>query len=126
LLTPHQRSLRARIGAHSLHSKYDPLEITQAARTATRASLDRRLLAEIDPDGELSATERARRLEHGRKAYFGKVALASVKVRQAKAHALDVEALRLAQGLPAKVADPSTLRRLARLLAAGEVLDAGQ
>lgn len=89
MLTPNQRSTRARIGAHSLHSKYDSKKITQAARIARTAAIDARILAEIDPHGELPEAERERRLEHGRKAYFAKLALASARARQRKAEGGD-------------------------------------
>ena len=108
MLTPTQRSTRAKIGAHSLHAKYDSKEITRPARIARTAAIDARILAEIDPTGILPPEERERRLEHGRKAYFGKLALLSARVRQQRKE----------QGLPPTVEDPSALRKIARLLSA--------
>ncbi len=77
--TPEQLSLAARIGAHALHAKIaDPSAHTAPAR---RAFLDR-FEREVDPDGVLSPTERARRAEHARKAYFTRLALKSAKARR--------------------------------------------
>ena len=71
-------SLRGRMGAHALHAKVaDPTAHTAPAR---KAFLDR-FEREVDPDGILSPAERARRAEHARKAYFGRLALASAKAR---------------------------------------------
>lgn len=39
---------------------------------------------EVDPDGTLPPDERARRAEHKRKAYFGRLALKSAKARRAR------------------------------------------
>ena len=85
MLTPSERSLRARIGAHSVHAKYDSRELTEAARKASRSSLDQILLAAIDPDHTLPDAERARRLEHARRAHFARLALRSAQARQRKA-----------------------------------------
>ncbi len=80
-LTPQQRSLRARLAAHSLHAQVaDPAAHTAPAR---RAFLDR-FEREVDPDGRLSPEERARRAEHARKAYFSRLALASATARRRK------------------------------------------
>lgn len=79
-LTPEQRSLRARIGAYSLHAQRDPSETTAAARKSflTRFEL------EVDPDGALPDAERRRRAKYARKAYFAKLALKSAKARAAR------------------------------------------
>jgi hypothetical protein len=77
-LTPQERSLRARIAAHSLHSKVDSTAHTAPAR---RAFLDR-FETEVDPDGVLSEIERKRRAAHARKAYFTRLALASARARR--------------------------------------------
>jgi hypothetical protein len=83
-LTPDQRSLRARIAAHSLHAKVtDPAAHTAPARRAFADRFER----EVDPDGTLEPGERARRAEHARKAYFSRLALKSAKVRAGKAQA---------------------------------------
>ena len=78
-MTPEQRSLQARMAAHSLHARVaNPAAHTAPAR---RAFLDR-FERQVDPDGVLKPEERARRAEHARKAYFLKLALASAAARR--------------------------------------------
>ena len=76
-LSPEQRSLRARLAAHSKWANTDPVEGTAAAR---KAALDR-FEKQVDPDGTLPPAERARRATHARKAYFTKLALKSAQAR---------------------------------------------
>ena len=66
-----ERTLRARLAAHTLHSRYDSKDLTAAARAAFMDRFER----EVDPDGVLSESERQRRAGHARKAYFTKLAL---------------------------------------------------
>jgi len=73
-------SLRARIAAHSLHSQRDSRETTAAARQAFLSRFER----EVDPDLVLPPSERARRAEHAKKAYFTRLALRSAKARRRK------------------------------------------
>jgi hypothetical protein len=74
-----KRVMRARIAAHALHAKVsDPTAHTQAARTAFLSRFEK----EVDPDGTLEPTERARRAAHAKKAYFLKLALASAEARR--------------------------------------------
>ncbi len=81
-LSPEQRSLRARLAAHTLHAKVeDPSAHTAPARQAFLGRFER----EVDPEGVLPPAERARRAEHARRAYFTKLALQSSKARAAKA-----------------------------------------
>jgi hypothetical protein len=77
-LSPEERTLRARIGAHSLHSQRNAKELTAPAR---RAFLDR-FEREVDPKGVLSPTERSRRADHARKSYMMRLALRSAKARR--------------------------------------------
>lgn len=77
-LTPAERSLRARIAAHSLHATVDAQEHTAPAR---KAFLDR-FEREVDPDGILPEAERRRRAGHARKAHFTRLALASSRARK--------------------------------------------
>ncbi len=77
-LSPSQRSLRARIGAHALHASHDSRELTAPARAAFSARFE----AEVDPDGILPEAERKRRADHARKAYFTRLALASARARR--------------------------------------------
>ena len=82
MLSPSERTLRARIGAHSLHAQRDSRETTAPGRKAAADKLNARLLAEIDPDSILPLDERARRLEHARRAYFCSLALKRTKKRR--------------------------------------------
>ena len=77
-MTPEQRSLRARIAAHSRWATQDRREGTAAARAAFADRFER----EVDPDGTLPRDERLRRAESARKAYFARLALASSRARQ--------------------------------------------
>jgi hypothetical protein len=79
VLTPEQRTLRARAAAHLLHA-------SGRTNTApgTKAFLDR-FEHEVDPEGVLDPAERARRSEHARKAYFLGLALKSSRKRSATA-----------------------------------------
>jgi hypothetical protein len=88
-MTPVERSLRARIGAYSLHAQRDARETTSAARAAFLSRFER----DVDPDGVLAPDERARRAEAARKAYFTRLALASVRARnRRKGSAADEDA----------------------------------
>ncbi len=79
--TPEQRSLRARLAAHSLHAQVaDPRAHTAPARDAFMGRFER----EVDPGGLLPPAERARRAGHARSAYFARLALASSKARTRK------------------------------------------
>ena len=65
----------------------------RAARTApARAALLARFERDVDPDGILSPDERASRADHKRRAYFGRLALTSVKARRARAVVAEGEA----------------------------------
>jgi hypothetical protein len=77
-LTPEQRTLRARMGAHALHAKRDPRETTRAAREASQGRFER----EVDPDGTLPEAERMRRADHARRLHFTRMAYLSAKARQ--------------------------------------------
>jgi hypothetical protein len=79
-LTPEARSLRARIGAHALHARYDSRETTAKGR----AKWNERFLDEVDPDRILPEPERLRRAEHARSAYMAKLALRSARARAAR------------------------------------------
>ncbi len=85
MLSPSELSLRGRIGAHRTHALHDPVETTASARVASATALDGRLLAEIDPEGLLTEEERAKRLQHARKAHFAQLALKSATTRRKKA-----------------------------------------
>ena len=76
-LTPEQRSLRARIAAYALHASHDPRETTKPARDAFMARFER----QVDPEGKLPETERRRRADAAKKAYFNALALKSARAR---------------------------------------------
>ena len=79
-LTPEERKLRARLGAHSLHANHDPTETTAQARSAFLSRFE----DEVDPDRVLPEEERKRRIAHARKAYFTRLALQSARARRLK------------------------------------------
>lgn len=78
-MNPGERALRARIAAHAMHARNDAKATTAPARAKFLAKFEE--LA--DPEGILPLEERRRRAEHLRRAYFARLALASVKSRQA-------------------------------------------
>jgi len=77
-LSPSQRSLHARLAAHSRWAQQDPVQGTAAAR----AAFSDRFAKQVDPDGVLTEAERARRAESARKAYFTALALKSARARR--------------------------------------------
>jgi len=77
-LSPAERVLRARLGAHTLHSRRDPRETTSAARSTFLARFEEM----VDPGRELAPAERARRAASARKAHFAALALKSARVRR--------------------------------------------
>jgi hypothetical protein len=78
LMTPAERSLRSRMAAYRLHASHDPKDTTRAARAAFLSRFER----EVDPDATLTPTERSRRAEAARKAYFTKLAIQSARARR--------------------------------------------
>jgi len=75
-------ALSSRLGAHlSWAATADPAARTLPARQAFLDRFER----EVDPDGTLSPTERARRGAHARKAYFLRLALKSAQARSRRA-----------------------------------------
>jgi hypothetical protein len=75
------QTLKGRKGAFVLHATHDPRETTRAARDAFNA----RFAELVDPDGVLDPTERARRAQYARKAYYTDLALKSAKARRKRA-----------------------------------------
>lgn len=81
-LTPSERSLRARMAAHSSWAKTSDRQArTAAARTAALDRFER----EVDPDGVLDPAERAVRAEHAKKAHMIRMALKSAESRRKRA-----------------------------------------
>jgi hypothetical protein len=72
------QTLRGRLGAFALHSRYDPKETTKPARAAFMSRFERIV---TERDGVLPPEELARRAEYEKRAYFTRMALASAKVR---------------------------------------------
>jgi hypothetical protein len=79
-LSPAERSLRARLAVHTLHATRDPRQATALARAGFLARFER----EVDPDGVLDQSERRRRAEHARRAYFIRLSLAAIAARRAR------------------------------------------
>ena len=79
-LSPAERSLRSRLAAHRLHSRYDSKELTKPAR----AAFEQRFLNEVDPDRVLPEAERLRRADHAKKAYFLDLARKSAQSRKSR------------------------------------------
>jgi hypothetical protein len=80
MLSPQEAALRGRIGAYALHARHDARVTTQKARDTFLS----RFLDEVDPDRVLPESERLRRAEFARKAYFAKLAHASARKRSQK------------------------------------------
>src|SRR5665647_3846958 len=81
--------LRASIAAHESWSR----TTDRSARTApARAALMARFEREVDPEGVLPPDERARRADHKRRAYFGRLALKSARARRARSVVAEGEA----------------------------------
>jgi hypothetical protein len=74
-LTPAQRSMRARMGALTVHAQ------GKTNTTAARATFLSRFETQVDPDGILPADERARRAEQARKLYFTDLAFKASRAR---------------------------------------------
>ena len=79
-LSPSQRSMRARLAAHTMHARHDSREVTANAR---RAFVER-FEHEGDPDGVLPAAERQRRAEHAMRAHMTRLALRSARARRTR------------------------------------------
>lgn len=77
-MTPAERSERARIAAYCLHAKYDARQTTRRARAAFLARFE----LQVDPDRRLPESERLRRADAARKAYFRRLAAKSAAARR--------------------------------------------
>lgn len=75
---PDEMALRGRIGAFRLHATHDPRETTAKARAAFLMRFE----TEVDPDGVLDPSERSRRAQAARSAYFARLALKSARARR--------------------------------------------
>ncbi|ACU35571.1 hypothetical protein Amir_1622 [Actinosynnema mirum DSM 43827] len=80
-MTPAQRSLRARMAAHtSWANTADAAARTAPARAAQMARFER----QVDPDGVLPVGERSRRAESAKRAYYLGLAAKSAAARRAR------------------------------------------
>ena len=77
-MSPTERSLRARLAAYAMHARHDARETSAPGRAAFLARFE----AEVDPEGCLDPAERRRRADHARRAYFARLAVASVQARR--------------------------------------------
>lgn len=81
-MTPAERTMRARLGAHASWAKTeDRTARTAAARRAAETRFERL----VDPEGTLDPAERHRRAEHARQAHMQRLALASARARRLRA-----------------------------------------
>jgi hypothetical protein len=81
MLSPEERSFRARIGAHALHGSRDSRELTANAR----AGFMKKFLDEVDQASPgLPEVERLRRAEHLLRSHMHRLALRSAKARAYK------------------------------------------
>ena len=74
------KSLPHQIAANTRWSKEDPT----AQGIRMREGLEAKFLREVDPNNELPESERLRRAESARRAYYQRLALASAKARKAR------------------------------------------
>jgi hypothetical protein len=87
-MTPAERSIRAKLGAHAQWAKTED----RTERTASaRAGFYRRFENQVDPDGVLNPAERAKRAENARQAHMLRMALASAKARRLRAQVVGIE-----------------------------------
>ena len=79
MLSPGERTLRARLAAYRMHAGGGTN--TKPARAAWEARFER----QVDPDGTLSPAERARRAAAAEKAHYTEMAYKSARARSKKA-----------------------------------------
>lgn len=82
-LTPAQRSQRARIAAHAMHSRNDGKQITAKATDASPGRLTY-WRNKVDPERVLDPAERDRRAKHAQSEHFARLAFRASKAKQAK------------------------------------------
>jgi hypothetical protein len=99
-LTPEQRAQNGRLGALTIHAQ------GKTNTAPARAAFDARFERQVDPDGVLTPTERAKRAAHARKLHFARMAAASAKARKRKR----------GQATEVKSLDPEGEARFQRLL----------
>jgi hypothetical protein len=88
-LTAAERQAIARLGAHTHWAKCPD----RTARTAAwRDGFNRKLAAEVDPEGTLAPDELARRVENARRAHMARMTAAALAARRRKAKDLTTKA----------------------------------
>lgn len=83
-LSPAERTLRAKLAAHTRWSREDD---RMAATAAMRAGSIARFEKQVDPDGTLAPAERAIRAEHARRAHMSRLSMLAAKKRREQASA---------------------------------------
>jgi hypothetical protein len=78
-IPPAERVLRSQIAAHESWARTE--DRTARTANARKAMLDK-FEEQVDPDGELTPAERAKRAENARKAHFKRLALKSAQARR--------------------------------------------
>ena len=68
------------IGAHEMHATHDSRKTSKPGRDA----FDKSFEDKVDLNRELDPEERARRVQHARKAYFYRLSLRSAEVRRSR------------------------------------------
>lgn len=81
-MTPQQRTLRARIAAHT---QWANTENRTARTSAARKAAYDRFDKQVDPDGTLPPDERAKRAANARRAHMLSLAAKSADARRRKA-----------------------------------------
>ena len=71
--------MRGRIGAYTRWARTDD---RSAATWPARKALEDKFEWEVDPERKLTPTERAKRAEYARKAYYQRLAMKPVQARQ--------------------------------------------
>jgi len=80
-LSPAERAMRAKLAANTRWAKTeDRTASTEPGRRAAEARFER----EVDPEGKLPPSERAKRAANLRKAHMQRMALKSAQVRRAR------------------------------------------
>jgi hypothetical protein len=83
VLSPSERSIRARQAAHEQHSLYS----THATTAAGRAGFLARFERQVDPDGVLPPEERLRRAQSALRAHMTRLAFYSARNRRQRREA---------------------------------------
>jgi hypothetical protein len=111
-MTNSDRALIARIAAHE---RWARTADRSAATAACRKAFLDRFEAEVDPDGKLDPTVRARLADNKRRAYFQRLALRGAQARRKATNAADE-----ADKVEAEIVDISAALRTAEEQMRGE------